>query len=92
MSISEMIKGLSELRTDLLQVAVALRTSNPQKSYEDFERAQICEQAVNELTRNEPKEMEIDGGNTCWWFVCPECHGAVDRADHFCRHCGQAVK
>ena len=91
MRIWEMIKGLSELRTDLLQVAVELRTSNPQKSHEDFERAQICEQAVNELTRNEPKEMEIEGGTT-WWYVCPECHGAIDRQDRFCRHCGQAVK
>ena len=24
--------------------------------------------------------------------VRPECHGAIDRADHFCKHCGQAVK
>ena len=89
---SDVIKGLSDLRTDLMQVAIALRTTNQQKSYENFARAQICEQAVNELSRNIPKEMEIEGGGTTWWYVCPECHGAIDSKDSFCRHCGQAIK
>ena len=43
------------------------------------------------LEKVKPKEMEIEGGVT-WWYVCPECHGAIDKADSFCRHCGQAVK
>lgn len=39
-----------------------------------------------------PAEIETEGGGTTWWNVCPECHGAVDSSDHFCRHCGQAVE
>ena len=42
--------------------------------------------------KNEPKAMEIEGGGSSWWYVCPECHGAIDSKDRFCRHCGQAVK
>ena len=44
--------------------------------------------AIDLLT---PKQMEIEGGGSTWWDVCPECHGAIDDSDHFCRHCGQAV-
>ena len=45
----------------------------------------------NAIMRMTPEEMEIEGGGTSWWYVCPECHGAIDNADHFCRHCGQKV-
>ena len=39
-----------------------------------------------------PKEKEIEGGETTWWYVCPECRGAVDSGDKVCRHCGQVLK
>ena len=42
--------------------------------------------------RTIPQEIEIEGGGWNWWFVCPECHGAVDQEDSVCRHCGQALK
>lgn len=38
-----------------------------------------------------PKEKELEGGGSCWWYVCPECHGAVDQEESLCRHCGQAL-
>ena len=88
----ELITKLSELRTMFIQLAIALRETNPKKSYENFDHSQICERAVNELARNKPQEIEIEGGGHSWWYVCPECHGAIDRSDHFCRHCGQAVE
>ena len=44
------------------------------------------------LTRMIPKETEMEGGGQTWWYVCPECHGAVDSRDYFCRICGQALK
>ena len=52
---------------------------------------QACSGAVNLLKEQEPKEIELEGGGSSWWYVCPECHGAVDRTDRFCRHCGQAI-
>lgn len=43
------------------------------------------------LDRMIPKEKEMEGGGCSWWYVCPECHGAVDQQDNFCRHCGQKL-
>ena len=48
----------------------------------------ILGDAIKRLT---PIQIETEGGGLTWWNVCPECHGQVDKADHFCRHCGQAV-
>ena len=39
-----------------------------------------------------PEEMDMEGGGSSWWYVCPECHGETDRWDRWCRHCGQALK
>jgi rRNA maturation endonuclease Nob1 len=58
----------------------------------DFPRAKLMKRAAEALERNIPRENEIEGGGSSWWYVCPECHGAIDRQDHFCKHCGQAVK
>jgi hypothetical protein len=46
----------------------------------------------NTIKRLTPKQIETEGGGSTWWHVCPECHGAVDSEDHFCRHCGQALE
>ena len=35
---------------------------------------------------------EIEGGGNSWWYVCSECHGAIDQSDLFCRHCGAKMK
>lgn len=53
----------------------------------------VYDESIAEEYRREQKakQMEIEGGGHSWWWVCPECHGAIDRGDHFCRHCGQAV-
>ena len=42
--------------------------------------------------RSKPLPIEIEGGGSTWWYVCPECHGAVDTWDRFCKHCGQALR
>lgn len=55
-------------------------------------RSKMIREAAEALRRNIPQEMEKEGGGSSWWYVCPECHGAIDRHDMFCRHCGQALK
>ena len=32
-------------------------------------------------------EPEIEGGGSSWWYVCGECHGAVDLMAEKCPHC-----
>ena len=43
------------------------------------------------MERDIPQLIELEGGGSNWWYVCPECRGNVDRDDRFCRHCGQAI-
>ena len=60
----------------------------------DFNKNEIMEERDNDidlLKRMLPEPIEMEGGGSSWWYVCPECHGAIDRNDRFCRHCGQAV-
>lgn len=53
---------------------------------------QMMEKVREYLRMDKPQKIEIEGGGSCWWYVCPECHGTIDLSDHFCRHCGQAVE
>lgn len=39
----------------------------------------------------EPVAAELEGGGSTWWFVCGECHTAIDRCDRFCRQCGRRI-
>ena len=44
------------------------------------------------IDRETPAEKEIEGDPSTWWYVCPECHTAVDPGDRYCRECGQRLK
>lgn len=58
------------------------------------EEAETClELAEAEIvTCAEPVERELEGGGSSWWYVCAECHGAIDSNDKYCKHCGRKVK
>ena len=60
------------------------------------ERGNKCTQRLKEdaleLLKPVPAETEGDGRNVFWWYVCGECHGHISEGDHYCRHCGRAVK
>ena len=45
-----------------------------------------------EEKKQEPAEPEIEGGGWNWWYVCPDCHGAIDPGEEKCRHCGREIK
>ena len=36
-------------------------------------------------------EAEIEGGGMSWFFVCGECHTAIDTKDKYCRCCGRKI-
>lgn len=50
-----------------------------------------CE-ALELIKEQEPADIEMEGGGSTWWYVCGECHGAVDSSDLFCRHCGRPFR
>ncbi|MBO7709476.1 MAG: hypothetical protein J6S83_03345 [Lachnospiraceae bacterium] len=72
----KLIKALNMAEVDLRDMTIRMTV-------------QFRDEIVRQMS---PKPIEIEGGETTWWYVCPECHGAVDNGDHFCRHCGQAIK
>jgi hypothetical protein len=49
------------------------------------------EMAAELLARDIPASAEIEGGGHTWFYVCGKCHGAINRGDKFCRHCGNAI-
>jgi hypothetical protein len=48
--------------------------------------------ALELMKEREPLVPELEGGGSSWWYVCGECHGAIDEHDEYCRHCGRKVK
>ena len=50
---------------------------------------QFRDALVKRLTQAEP---EIEGSAWSWWYVCPDCHGQIDKDDGFCRHCGREIR
>lgn len=32
-------------------------------------------------------EAEIEGGGYTWFYVCSECHGAINYMERICPHC-----
>ena len=57
-----------------------------------WELQNAANEAVELLKEQEAVEPELEGGGSNWWYVCGECHGAIDERDAYCRHCGRAVK
>lgn len=41
---------------------------------------------------DDPVEIETEGGGSTWWYVCGDCHGAIDNRDIYCKHCWRKLK
>lgn len=35
--------------------------------------------------------VEMEGGGSSWWYVCEECHGAVNYLADICPHCDSVL-
>ena len=56
-------------------------------------RAMRLNAAIDTVAEHfKPAEIEMEGGGTTWWYVCEDCHGAVDTSDLYCKHCGKPLK
>lgn len=90
--INKLISNLKDIERGFMELAIDLRISAPGRSFSASSISLTAADASELIERMIPKEIELEGGGNSWWHVCPECHGSVDRADAFCRHCGQAIK
>ena len=66
----------------------------PGCGYWKDERGNECTQRLKEdaLELLKPVPAELEGGGSNWWYVCGECHTAIDRKDRYCRECGKEIK
>ena len=92
MTMAELKAELTNIADHFMILATEQRDKNQGISYQAFHISEVCRNAAEELEKKIQQEIEIEGGGSTWWYVCPECHGAIVRADHFCKHCGQAVE
>jgi hypothetical protein len=52
----------------------------------------LAKEMVEKLLKcRKPQSAEIEGGGNGWYYVCGECHGAINYHDKYCRHCGCVV-
>lgn len=60
------------------------------------EEAETClklAEAEEEILRgSEAADAEIEGGGSTWWYVCGECHTAIDPRDKYCKECGKRIR
>ena len=86
-----MMKGLEAVKDFLFDLS-KIERDEKERSFTLYKASETVGKAIQELGKQIPKEIEVEGGGSTWWFACPECHGAIDNGDAFCRHCGQKVK
>lgn len=82
---------IKHLRT---QLAVAKQLDDSQWVYITKNEAEKCLELAQaeETLLSAPVHTELEGGGHSWWYVCGECHGAIDNSDLYCRHCGRKCK
>ena len=87
----KIIEGLQEIQKGFLQLAKDERTKSPERSYQNFMRAEACRKAIRELERIKPEKPEVEGGGYSWFYVCPECRKITTQGEKFCQECGKAL-
>ena len=61
-------------------------------AYNNSNQYDTLARMIDELLTEQESEQELEGGGSTWWYVCGECHGAIDDRDAYCRHCGRRIK
>ena len=89
----ELIGRLREIQAGFLNLARENSGPEPDAvSYNAFLISDACGKAADKLQREIPMETELEGGGRSLWYVCPVCHGNIDKDDNWCKHCGQKLK
>lgn len=62
----------------------------PEQDSNDYILLECLTDASNGLQLRQA-EAEMEGGGHTWFFVCGECHTAIDTKDKYCRECGREI-
>lgn len=92
MANDNVIYNLQKVSKMLLDMSVAIRDLDCGKqSYQLFKASECCDESIKEMKKHEPVEAEIEGGGFNWWYVCGECHTAINPRIHYCPECGHHI-
>lgn len=80
-----LLEDVSKMFEDM---AKKTREEDPSLSYKWFTYSEACRKAAQ---RETPERPELEGGGAMWFFVCGDCHGALESHDLYCRHCGRRL-
>lgn len=75
-----------------LKTQLALSVESSDWCYITKNEAKKCLELAEaeDILLSPPVHEEIEG-DVSWWYVCGNCHGAIDNKDTYCRHCGRKV-
>ena len=90
MTAEELKAELTNIADHFMILAMEQRDKDQGISYQAFLASEICRKAADNL-QQDPVEAELEGGGHTWWYVCGECHTAIDPRDKFCRECGRRI-
>ena len=98
---TEAIMILSEMLVDTCTKLRMVQEYDECSLFRGSDRAETLKKRRNALQKamlaldikKDPGDPEIEGdGRSSWWYVCPDCHGQIDKDDGFCRHCGREIR
>ena len=89
----EIQRTLMQLAEIYLDISRRDRETDPEESFHIFLISERVRKAAEELERMKPVKAEYEGdAKSSWWYVCEDCHTAIDPADKFCRQCGRPIQ
>ena len=91
MTQEEKIRKLEEAAVDAAGVSRELRTVVQGISFQCFRWSELMKAVAEDEKKRRPVQVETEGGGSTWWYVCGECHTAIDTGDRYCRQCGRPL-
>lgn len=76
----------------IIEAVRILGENMPRRKWINPDTDELAEATETVVEHFRPAEIEIEGGGSTWWYVCEECHRAVDDSDRYCKHCGKPLK
>ena len=70
------------------QIVEALKNAEVNRDKTIRMTVQVRDLIIKELT---PEPVEMEGGGSNWWYVCPECRGSLKYGTRFCGSCGKEI-